>query len=429
MNSNTIFNKIGNRRAQLPAVVAPVIVAPAIVAPAAPAVVAPAVVAPAVVAPAVAAPAVAAPAVAAPVVAAPVVVATAPTVVAATSSNSCIVDYSKFIPDNRSCIKAGWKQQNDDCWLDTFLYCLFVVPEFNEIFSDLLDTLNASREPILKDFAKNVYSYLLGLNDPNWSKMPDRTRDYRDLCKQKLKYKITKNIIGYLTKLFPEDEWMFESTFDIIERAQIVSNGSVNTVLNFFSNISDSICSLNLIGKSISFKNIHQDIETPILSFYDLFTSLKEFTQIQLFQKHRAELNKPILIFNFDALDTETYKGKFPMEDILSLRLATDLNIYLYNLSAILCSPKNSLHYILYYKCNERWYLYDNKREDRDLVIPTEEVYNNSFMNQFESCMLFYKQITIIQKGGNKKNKKNKKSMKHKKSSKKHKKSSKKHKK
>ena len=63
--------------------------------------------------------------------------------------------YSKLITSD--CHLEGWKQDNDDCWLDSSLYAMFVPLELSVFMSDMLDDIHTT----FPDFATSISYYVI----------------------------------------------------------------------------------------------------------------------------------------------------------------------------------------------------------------------------------------------------------------------------
>ena len=53
----------------------------------------------------------------------------------------------------------GWKQMNNDCWIDSALYSLFA-SDIWPIFSEILNKMNASKNSNIRDVSISISNYL-----------------------------------------------------------------------------------------------------------------------------------------------------------------------------------------------------------------------------------------------------------------------------
>ena len=95
-----------------------------------------------------------------------------------------------------NCNPEGWKQLNNDCWIDSALYALFASSDTVEIFSKILDKLNDSHDDIEKQIAYYISNYLEGLNDSTWTEK----EDCKTLCKKKIVELILRRLIILILK-------------------------------------------------------------------------------------------------------------------------------------------------------------------------------------------------------------------------------------
>jgi len=98
--------------------------------------------------------------------------------------------YKKFV--QKKCDPLGWKQSNNDCWIDSSLYAMFAPTTSCRYFSDKLDQLNESDDENEKNIALYISNYLQGIDLIKWSTMKERTIEN---CKQRCKNEIVKHLL------------------------------------------------------------------------------------------------------------------------------------------------------------------------------------------------------------------------------------------
>ena len=98
--------------------------------------------------------------------------------------------YKKFV--QTKCDPLGWKQSNNDCWIDSSLYAMFAPTRSCLYFSDKLDQLNESDDENEKNIALYISNYLQGINLIKWSTMKERSIEN---CKQRCKNEIVKHLL------------------------------------------------------------------------------------------------------------------------------------------------------------------------------------------------------------------------------------------
>ena len=71
-------------------------------------------------------------------------------------------EYTRYM--SKGCIANGWKQVNNDCWIDSALFSLFASDVW-VIFSEILDGMNASKNANIKHISKSISNYLRYINE------------------------------------------------------------------------------------------------------------------------------------------------------------------------------------------------------------------------------------------------------------------------
>lgn len=133
------------------------------------------------------------------------------------------------------CVANGWKQVHHDCWIDSALYSLFS-SDMWIVFSEILDSMNRSKNKHIKSIAKSLSNYLRYINEV---KIADKTFK---LCKQSLKNKIVDDYYHYLSttdsKKLPEyvvpESLPHRIQFDP-EGSGMIGFGDQNIILELFN--------------------------------------------------------------------------------------------------------------------------------------------------------------------------------------------------
>ena len=130
-----------------------------------------------------------------------------------------------------TCHPSGWKQRNNDCWLDSALYALFGSKRLSDEVSSTLDGLAASKRVHERKFALNISNYLEGLNNLEWSDGD---------CKQLLKNNISNAIWDLEIELGLVSEENKEYAFESDSNGD-VGMAALQEVFIFLSNVDPTI--------------------------------------------------------------------------------------------------------------------------------------------------------------------------------------------
>jgi hypothetical protein len=131
----------------------------------------------------------------------------------------CVLSEYKTFELNK-CMPNAWEQSNDDCWIDSALYALFA-SDLRNIFSEILDSMNASPNIDIKKTAKYISNYLEILNT-NSQLESQQKRCYKNL--------VIHSFDRYLKKK--------QSTYDVLKKVSIrvnnVIQGESDVILQLF---------------------------------------------------------------------------------------------------------------------------------------------------------------------------------------------------
>ena len=130
--------------------------------------------------------------------------------------------YKKF--KLQRCMPVGWKQNNDDCWIDSGLYALFA-SNASSIFSDILGKMTRSRSNNMKNLAKNISNYLKNID------LEGDVTESMNNCKQEY-----KNLIVYYFNNYVEENDINYNIFlqILLDRTKDVGRGSQDIILRIF---------------------------------------------------------------------------------------------------------------------------------------------------------------------------------------------------
>ena len=240
---------------------------------------------------------------------------------------SSINEYKSF--DFKNCSPEGWKQVNDDCWLDSTLYVLFAPTQLAPNMAVILDQLNASEDKDEKNIALHISNYLDGLNDNSWSD--------REECKQLHKNEIGNSLLSWNEthqfKLFDEATagfQFFRNPND--DPSGNIGRGPQDVLITFFSLVSNDI-----EIKKIESNDVRSYCSTteqkPIKRLIDSLTS-----------------DKKILIISMMSIDIASCQDSTTLPDVQQFNN--------YNLQSIIHG--SGAHITSATSCNETYFKYDN---------------------------------------------------------------------
>lgn len=198
-----------------------------------------------------------------------------------------IKPYKSFT--NTTCNPRGWKQSNNDCWLDSSLYAMFAPKDSCAYFSDKLDRLNESKDEHEKNIALYISNYLQGIDLIKWSTMNQRTVEN---CKQKCKNEIVKHLLLWnASHHFPlgiGNADIQDSMFDT-NRSDDIGNGPLHVLMKFFAEVNKE--SVHYVEpEPLTINSVCQGQPTPIHDIID--------------QQFRLErMHKQILIVSLNGID------------------------------------------------------------------------------------------------------------------------------
>jgi hypothetical protein len=135
----------------------------------------------------------------------------------------CVLsEYKTF--ELSKCMPNAWEQSNDDCWIDSVLYALFA-SDLRNIFSEILDSMNVSRDINIKKTAKYISNYLEILNTDSQLESKQK-RCYKNL--------IIHSFDTYLKQIKSK----YDVTYDVLKEVEIKYNnvikGALDVILQLF---------------------------------------------------------------------------------------------------------------------------------------------------------------------------------------------------
>lgn len=279
----------------------------------------------------------------------------------------CFKSFPGDIPPAPACPANGWKQQRNDCWIDSAFYVMFASDTLRSEFRNTLIQANSSGHSSLRLFAKLTYNYLLGLGyDAYW----------QSTCKQSLKRDIGKTIINYAKVLQAKGNDRLEGFIYADEVGQFIDaagNGNSSLLLQFISAFDT---------------NIYYDIETP-----NTFNASCRGTT------GTGASRKPIMDFIKQRIDSINTKGSsakvlvIPFTSIDSYKCKnvsrlTELTSYAgWSLEALI--KGNAVHYTADVKCSGKWYSYDDQG-----ISTTRAIANDDWTNK-DSVVFLFKKVSV----------------------------------
>ena len=246
-------------------------------------------------------------------------------------------EYNKDIKYND---EKPWKQVNDDCWIDTFLFGL-VSTDLNSVFSSYLNYLN-------NNGGKATEVAIL-----------------------------ISNYIGLLRK--PDDEKKQILKFKLIETLKEVYNNDEGLL----GTVSEAKACKYTVGSTVFLGSLFKSFQQQHIGYYlnDTRNTLKN-----IIAKTCQNSKNDIII-----IDSPSYKcddcDRIPFKDIISSSIENG-----YKLRSIVIG--NSIHYVNYSKINHVWMFYDNQASE--LLEPKSHndvlsFNNNSFgLKSGEDITLFF---------------------------------------
>jgi hypothetical protein len=246
-----------------------------------------------------------------------------------------------------TCPSPGWAQQQNDCWIDSAYYAMFVPSNLQDWFFTFLTNIGSSPIEDLKNFSELSREYLQGING---------NQQFMEK-KQDIKKNILRSIRATCELINPElydalnAQSSNRSLFNTTGAMNRSGNGDASLFFKFISIIEPRL--------------LYSDIP----SWADL---LERSNGNKVIQKYiRDELRKQIANQNIDivAINASYYipKSQSAMRPEIRMCINDDtvlgeiLNIENFSLEAVIRG--NQLHYTIDFKCSDnKWYNYDNMK-------------------------------------------------------------------
>jgi len=280
---------------------------------------------------------------------------------------------------NKICInKNKIKNENNSCYIDSFIFSLFNTK--NKIIEKLL--LNAS----INNY--NSYLYQKGLEIQNELKRIYNQINDNDNDNEINDIYICKN----LRKLFQDYYNSYRNTFI---KSKLYMIDFISSQNDYY----EIINVLNIIFKipNVLEYSINDNIEKR--SFVDLFPIdyLLENDKIEIKNYYPKRINKifidnnskplkveniqyltsPILFIHFNRNFLDTHKINIPIIPSLKIKMKNNkLNLYLNSIIIHYGNVKYG-HYITLYECKGIWYKFDDMNNDRILIGSFDEIIKN----------------------------------------------------
>lgn len=295
-------------------------------------------------------------------------------------------EYTRYI--SKGCIANGWKQVNNDCWIDSALFSLFASDTWI-VFSEILDAMNASKNVNIKQISKSISNYLRYINDT-----PIADADFIQ-CKQYLKNLIVYYYKNYLESLDKTKLPHYISLEAFDSRYQLDADGKIGVgdqeiILELFT-LFNMIEPSGFTTKQIfitDFTNecLAVDPKNRFKKEYSLI--LKNKIQKTLFD---ASISEDIIFIDIPSI---------PLDPNICYdsTLSSDItNLGNYTLVSIIVGTDE--HIISYVWCSGNIYSYDNQRaisriekmKPRFTVVKDVSIARNN-----ERVILIYKRIGLF---------------------------------
>jgi hypothetical protein len=298
-----------------------------------------------------------------------------------------IIPYEKYTP---TILPSGWKQEKNDCWLDSLLYVMFV-SGISQKMSESLDKMYKSDSENTKDLAKNVYNYLQGINNDyeEWA--------INESCKQILKKNIYNNIRLYYEENEGSSKYYFgaahvsDASFTV-NRNGYVGSGTSSPLCKIFADIDNSIVYKESSDKFCSKYTPRGDggligrMRTPYLS------QVLKITEDVNNQENISSLKTLVITLQYLGAYCEDVSSLEQLERVKGWKLQ----------GIVLGTPT---HYTSYVFANKKWYYYNNMDEptlqELDKILEIKP-----FSVNYQELILFYERTL---RGGTRKIKRSKK--------------------
>ena len=239
-----------------------------------------------------------------------------------------MIPYQRF--DHKTCFPLGWKQNNEDCWLDSTLYALFAPTATAAIFADILDVLHSSNDGTEKKIAKYLSNYLRGLEDPKW----------RNNCKQVCKDFLVKALIRWNEEhqyvLFAEG--LENENFIDMGYGQYAA-GQLSVIMKFFNQSG---------GNKIHF----EAIEPRDIQCVDVENNAIHVVVEKVLSDHAATENT-LVIIHIPIFDPKRCQDETKLQDLKDL--------HGFELQSVVFGK--GIHITAAALCEDKFVLYDNQRK------------------------------------------------------------------
>ena len=307
--------------------------------------------------------------------------------------------YDKFVL--KKCMPKGWAQHNADCWIDTALYSLFGNHDTSVIFSNILDSMYASDDPLWNNLAIAIRNFLQGIQRDDdefteWAPIPFENKPAnKGQCKTKWKNEVRNSIINILVNYDPDfngsqggerfGEAMGLSPAEAFSQHIITESvGFMWPIYRVFQLFSPDVITAFITGSPSNSGESSGPIGGPL-----------QCVKTHLQKKYLCDSKKTKFVTNIikDTIKYDTtnnnviilqlnYNKKDDLTRIVELRKFKNKNGVLYNLNSI--SLGGGTHYWLRIKCDGKWGWYNDSgglsRPDRPATRVGTDTRTNTLM-------------------------------------------------
>jgi hypothetical protein len=296
--------------------------------------------------------------------------------------SECDDTYLKFIHKDHA---LGWRQQRNDCWIDSFFYAIFAQSEeTTRDFSHFLDIFNGNAaNDSLQNLAKIFSRYLSGID-----KNPDVFQ-----CKQEYKNMIIVFLIEYYGNTFDSDvsEWF-----------QANGNGTIIPLVGLFNN--------NLTYVYYNFYNykLNGDNYVNSGSYYRGFCQNSHIRErlVENYIKYiingfpNKSDNKTVDTIKYVFITIDSYLEGVDTETTISDIEVIRENNKTYKLISII--KGNFVHYVAITKRADHFLMYDDQNYGNLSQVPPATTHINPALRE-EYTMIYVKEEQPQVAGGSRK--------------------------
>jgi len=263
-------------------------------------------------------------------------------------------------------IIKGNKQENDDCWLDSFLYAIFAPLGIRTYFINLINKMNRDTDANIKKIAIYISNYIVNF---------DKNTTLNKADKQKYKFLIIKFIWKYLiskpeTSIAHTAGELLKIDIDFNNFIKcIIATGNTDWLFIFFNNYEPKF-------------TFQLDNKEGCSSY----TTLKKCVDYRFNNfKNNGLHQKEIITFKVDNLDKNNKVTD--IEDITIKKTTFKLQSFIVS---------SNIHYTAVIRNDDGYYYYDNMNYGKIEKINNINDFFNGKVTKTNPITLIYKNITLL---------------------------------